>query len=87
MIRLLRKSIFCYHPQQGIPYELTKPLPARQEPVETILRDLPKSIHDEGPNLEQLQALTYTPALYWEQRPGKTLRKKFRAAEDKKFTL
>lgn len=88
---VLSKDEACfvaYHPEKEHPYELTKPLPKAEVDDETILKINSKNMITKSPNLEQLQALTYTPHRYWLQFVGKQKRVKYQESfndnEDRK---
>lgn len=72
------------HPEVEHPYSYTRPLPKENDVSneETILRENAKNMFTKSPNLEQLQSLTYTPARYWHQYPGKVKRLKYKACQD-----
>lgn len=73
------------HPETEHPYGQTLPMPKQtQRNPESILRVDSKDMFTKSPNLEQVQALTYTPASYWRQTPGKDKRDAYKASFDDK---
>lgn len=80
-VHTLSKDMTCfvaYHPEEEHKYEHTKPIPKSRTEDETILKVNSENMITKSPNLEQLQALTYTPARFWRQEPGKDKRIKYR---------
>lgn len=71
----------AHHPDIEFPYSKTKPLPERKL-EETMFKENSKNMFTKSPNLEQLQALTYTPASYWKSYPGKEKRAAYKACQD-----
>lgn len=66
-----------HHPDVEHPYEMTKPLPKMKPVEQSYLKVDSKDMFVKSPNLEQLQAITFTPARYWHQYPGKVKRRKY----------
>lgn len=78
---LLSKNETCfvaYHPDIEHPYQQTKPMPEVKETVESILKVDSHNLITKWPNLEQLQAMTYTPSRYWHEYHGRDKRKKYK---------
>lgn len=65
----------AHHPEKNYPYEMTKPLPKVEED-NSLLRANNKHMITKSPNLEQLQALTYTHSRNWQEFPGREKRLK-----------
>lgn len=78
MLRFVGRMVIAHHPEKALPYEFTKPLPQKTIENKTILKKVHQDIFNEGPNLEQLQALTYTHHTYWNQNNTLKLRKEYR---------
>lgn len=78
------RMIIGYHPETPVAYEYTKPMPARVEKDTSLLKEVPHDIFNEGPNLEQIQALTYTPRRYWIEYHGKDLRNAYKNSFNQK---
>ena len=71
------KCFVAYHPETEHPYEYTKPLP-KKSANDSILKVDSRRMITKAPNLEQIQALTYTPNSYWHQFPGRAKREKYK---------
>lgn len=85
-LKFLRASkdstcILAIHPERVPEYQHTKALPVREEKHSYLVTDS-RNMITKSPNLEQLQALTYTHQRYWHQYPGLEKKKKYRAAFD-----
>lgn len=78
------RMVIGLHPEKPAPYEFTRPLPARTENDTSLLKEVPKDIYNDAPNLEQIQALTYTPRRYWIEYPGKAKRELYKKCFDQK---
>lgn len=75
----------AYHPEQRHDYKYTRPLPIKSDiNEESPLKVTSRHMFTDAPNLEQLQALTYTPATYWRVFHGKAKRMRYKAAFDDK---
>lgn len=78
------RMVIAIHPDRSFTYEFTKPLPIQSIEEETPLRELKQDIITESPNLEQLQALTYTPRRYWMEHRGQQKRQVYKSYFDQK---
>ncbi|XP_054166471.1 28S ribosomal protein L42, mitochondrial-like [Oppia nitens] len=73
------QTIVCLHEDRLFPYEHSRPIPETSEWLkedESVLkishRISGQNIHHgSGPDLEELQLLTFTPAFKWKRRPLK----------------
>lgn len=89
-IRLLindeETCFIAHHSEQGFDYKYTRPLPERTSSTSQVtpLKVNSRHMFTDAPNLEQLQALTYTHASYWNIYPGKAKRMRYKAAFDDK---
>lgn len=77
------KCFVSYHPTKDHPYECTRPLPVHEVEI-SHLKVNSKNMIVKGPNLEQLQSLTYTPKSYWRQDFGKQKRDAYKKFFDDK---
>lgn len=80
------KCFLAYHPEEEHPYEMTRPVPIREQGIESPLKVDSRNMFTQSPNLEQLQQLTYTPKGYWKEFRGKAKRKAYKDYfDDKEF--
>lgn len=73
----------CFHKDQEHPYEHTLPVPKKKENPSIFKDDFYKEMFDGGPNLEQVQMLTRTPASRWANHDGNERRKKYKDSFNK----
>lgn len=84
---ILSKDESCFlavHPDIEHEYKYTKPLPKAEVTKGTLLKVDSRNMITKSPNLEQIQTLTFTPARYWMQFPGREKRKKHKEFFDDK---
>lgn len=73
-----RTCFLVHHPTVAHDYKYTRPLPIETKTTESILSVDSRHMITKSPNLEQLQALTYTHYRHWKQYPGRALRNRFK---------
>lgn len=76
----LSKDGSCFiarHAKIDHPYKQTLPFPEQTNVDESVLRVDAENMITKAPNLEQVQALTYTPEKYWRQTQGLDKRIKY----------
>jgi len=73
------QTVVCWHPTEHFPYEHSRPIPESHEELkedESILKiqhriDGQNIFRGSGPDLEEVQMLTYTPSYVWTKRARK----------------